>query len=188
MGIQIDVPSRDARPDKFLTIFGREPFGRGIEKFHQLHPHLEIGAAVPTRCDTDADIVVELATHEALRDLEQATDDDALEHYPILATDAPRDHPRPRRIEAKRQELVPDLRMGAPLALGFPIPLSFGTGRKVIPVQFEELGHRRIDVHAAWGRRTPTTRNQVSDIDFGHLNRIRQLARGALELAQPAPD
>jgi hypothetical protein len=54
-------------------------------------------------------------------------------------------------------------------------------------MEFEELGHRGVDVHAAGGRGTPPSGDEVSDIDLGHLNRVRQLARGALQLAQPTP-
>ena len=54
-------------------------------------------------------------------------------------------------------------------------------------MQLEELGHRGVDVHPARGRGTPPSGNEVSDIDLRHLNRIRQLAWGALQLAQPAP-
>src|SRR5439155_12524811 len=80
-----------------------------------------------------------------------------------------------------------DLRMRPALALRLAVPLRLGAGREVVTVQLEELGHRGVDVHAARGRGTPPSGDEVTDIDLRHLNRIRQLARGTLQLTQPAP-
>src|SRR5713226_7018476 len=66
VGIEIDLPSGNARPDELLGVIGREPFGGGIEEFHQLHAHLQIAAAIAARGNADTHIVVELATDEAL--------------------------------------------------------------------------------------------------------------------------
>src|SRR5260370_26056830 len=77
--------------------------------------------------------------------------------------------------------------MRPPLALGLAVPLRLGAGGQVVPVQLEELGHRRVDVHPARGRGTPPAGDEVRDGDLRHLNRIRERARAALQLAQPAP-
>src|SRR5437867_5340853 len=187
VGIEIDIPAGDARPDEFLAVLRREPLGRRIEKLHQLHAHLEVRAAVAARGDADTDIVIELAADEALRHFEQPADNDALQHHAVLAAEAPRQHPGPGRIEAQGQELAPDLGMGSALALRLAVPLRLGAGGQVVPVQLEELGHRRVDVHPTGRRGTPPSGDEVRDVDLRHLNRIRQLARGALQLAQPAP-
>src|SRR5262245_49496575 len=73
-------------------------------------------------------------------------------------------------------------------ALGLPIPLRLGAGGQVVAVELEKLGHRRVDVHAAGCRGTPPSGDDISDIDLRHLNRIRQLARGPLQLTQATPD
>src|SRR5206468_6181419 len=128
MCVEIDFPARDAWPDEFLTILGREALGRCVEELHQLHPHLEIGAAVTARRDADAHVVVELAAYEALRHLEQPPDDDTLQHHTVVATEPARQHPRASRVDAQRQELAPDLRMRPALTLGLAVPLRLGTG------------------------------------------------------------
>src|SRR6266852_9429398 len=58
--VDIDIPARDARPHKLRAVIGREPFGRGIEELHQLHPPLEIGTAFTARRDANTHIVIEL--------------------------------------------------------------------------------------------------------------------------------
>jgi len=61
---------------------------------------LQIRAAVAARGDADAHIVVELPAHESLRDLEQAADDDALEHDAVLEMrDAIKQHEEQMRDE-----------------------------------------------------------------------------------------
>src|SRR3989475_1318457 len=67
----------------------------------------------------------------------------------------------------------------------FPYTTLFRS--QVVPMELEELGHRGVDVHATGGRGTPPSGDEVRDVDLRHLNRIRQFARGALQLAQPAP-
>src|SRR6185437_4616328 len=188
VGIEVDIPTSDPGTHELLGVLGRETLGRGIEELHELHAMLQIRAAVATRGDADAHIVVELPAHESLRDLEQAADDDALEHDAVLAAEPARQNAGACLVEANRQELAPDLRMRPALALGLAIPLRLGAGGEIIPVQLEELGHWRVNVHASRSRGAPTAGNEISDIDFGHLNRIRQLARGALQLAQPTPN
>src|SRR5438046_6871455 len=72
--LEIDVPSGDAGTNEFLGIFRREPLRSRVEELHQLHAHLEVGAAVAARRDADPEIVIELATHEHLGKFDQPGD------------------------------------------------------------------------------------------------------------------
>src|SRR6266566_2187448 len=188
VGIEIDFPGGNAGPDELLGIVGCEPLGGGVEEFHELHAHLEIGAAIPARGNADTHIVVELTTDEALGHLEQPSHDHALQADAVLAAEAPCQHARARGIGAERQKLAADLRMRPPTTLRLTIPLRLRAGGEVVTVEFEKLGHRGVDVHAARGRGTPPSGDEVSDVDLRHLNRVRQFTWGALQLAQPASD
>src|SRR5260221_142091 len=141
MGVVIDLPARDARPDKFLTVVRRETLRRGVEELHQLHAHLEVSAAVAARGDADTDIVIELAAHEPLGHFEQPAHDHALQHHAVLAAQPPRQNTSPGLVETEGKELPPDLRMRPSLALGLAVPLGLRAGGEVVPVELEKLGH-----------------------------------------------
>src|SRR2546427_2671106 len=49
----------------------------------------------------------------------------------------------------------------------FPYTTLFRS--QVVPMELEELGHRRVDVHAAGGRGTPPSGDEVGDVDLRHL-------------------
>src|SRR6266850_735652 len=58
---------------------------------------------------------------------------------------------------------------------------------RIVAMQFQELGHRGVDIHSPGCRRHAPPGDEVSDIDLRHLNRLRELARRTLQFTQPAP-